>query len=87
MEFIKCIANPNVYQKQQGFNFFILGLYVNDSILVSNNLVFLNNIKTQLSKDFKMRDNGELHYYFKHISLQKSWSTSYTYKSTMVHSR
>jgi hypothetical protein len=40
----------------------ILGLYVDDSILVFNNITFLNTIKMEQLQTFDMTDNRELHY-------------------------
>lgn len=53
MGFIKCIVDPNVYQKQQGSNFVILGSYVNDSIVDSNKLFFSILFKFNFQKIMK----------------------------------
>ena len=40
--FVSCISDPNIYIKRNGDNHFvILALYVDDTILVSNNLPFM----------------------------------------------
>jgi hypothetical protein len=41
----------------------ILGLYVDDSILVFNNITFLNTTKMEQLQTFDMTNNGELHYF------------------------
>jgi hypothetical protein len=40
----------------------ILGLYVDDSILILNNITFLNTTKMEQLQTFDMIDNRELHY-------------------------
>jgi hypothetical protein len=42
--------------------FVILGFYVDDSILVFNNIPFLNTTKMDLFQAFNMTNNGEFHY-------------------------
>jgi len=45
--------------------FVILGLFVDDSILFSNNIPLLNTTKMELSQAFDMANNGELDYCLK----------------------
>lgn len=62
--FVPCPTNSNVYVKKLSFKFIILGLYVDDQILVSNDLTFLDTINKEFSSSFEMIDNGELQYNF-----------------------
>lgn len=60
--FLPCSADGNVYVKKQGTNFAMLGLYVDDSIVISNSSAFFTSIKHDLFLHFEMVDNGELEY-------------------------
>ena len=60
-EFVACCSDPNLYVKKEGNCFIILALYVDDTILVSNNITFLEAIKKLLSTAFEMVDLGEVH--------------------------
>ena len=51
-----------VYVKQIGRRFVFLVLYVDDILLVSNEALFLQDIKNFLSKQFDMKDIGEATY-------------------------
>ena len=59
--FIACFADPNLYVKKEGNCFIILALYVDDTILVSNHIAFMEYIKKILSSAFEMVDLGEIH--------------------------
>jgi hypothetical protein len=67
--FIKSKVDQNVYIKHDHKFFVFLGLYVDDSILVSNNFDFFKIVKIEYSQAFEMIDNGELHYW--HIRLSE----------------
>ena len=49
-------------QRKVDNTFLILTVYVDDCILVSNQLTFILNIKTLLQQKFDMSDEGELHF-------------------------
>lgn len=61
--FIPCATDSNVYVKQISSKFVLLGFYVDNQILVSNNADFLTTIKKEFSSSFEMIDNGELKYW------------------------
>ena len=47
-----------VYYKQVGSHFIYVVLYVDDMLLVGNNMDFINEVKMQLSSKFDMKDLG-----------------------------
>jgi hypothetical protein len=60
--FTKCVANPNVYIKCVSTHFVLLGLYVDDSILVSDDELFLHDIQSKLSYTFEMIDTNPIEF-------------------------
>nr|GEW89396.1 putative zinc finger, CCHC-type [Tanacetum cinerariifolium] len=62
--FIKNQVDHCVYLKMSGSNFIILVLYVDDIVLASNNIDLLHESKHFLSKNFDMKDLGEISYVF-----------------------
>lgn len=60
--FRKCISDPNVYLKRLNSSVLILGLYIDDLILISNNFEFLSATKALFSQHFSMTDNQEISY-------------------------
>ena len=60
--YIKCISDTNVYIKRFKSFIILIGLYVDDLILISNDLPFLNAHKQLLSSSFSMTDNLDLSY-------------------------
>ena len=61
--FKRCIAYPNLYVKNFGTNILIVVLYVYDIIITSNQLTLIQNLKSDLQKQFEMTDLGLLHYF------------------------
>jgi hypothetical protein len=61
--FSKCHSDSNVYTKKVGSYLLILFLYVDDLILIGNDLKLLNHVKTSLKKKFEMTDLGFFHYF------------------------
>ena len=53
---------PCVYRKTQGSMVVFLVLYINDILLVGNNVGLLSPVKIWLSTQFQMKDLGELQY-------------------------
>jgi hypothetical protein len=56
------IKNPNeacVYKKVSGSAVAFLVLYVDDMLLIGNNVPFLNKVKDYLKIKFSMKDLGE----------------------------
>jgi len=60
--YVKCISDPNVYIKRSKSFVILIGLYVDDLILISNDLKFLNAHTQLLSSSFSMTDNLDLSY-------------------------
>jgi hypothetical protein len=60
----KCNGNPNVYiQRTKDGTFIFLYLYVDDLVIVSPNLAYLEQSKAELANEFAMNDSGNLSYY------------------------
>ena len=57
--FVECKMEKCVYFKQIGRNFVFLELYVDDILLVSSKVRFLQDIENFLSKQFDIKDMGE----------------------------
>jgi hypothetical protein len=60
--FSRTHADNCVYHYQRDGVIMILALYVDDLIMLSNDLEALNNLKKKLSERFEMKDLGEAHY-------------------------
>jgi len=60
--FFKCKSDTNVYFKASHSSFILLGLYVDDLILVSYNLKYLSTHKAIFSHRFSMTDNHDVEY-------------------------
>jgi len=59
----KCNSDPNVYiQKTKDGTFILLGLYVDDSMIVSPNLAYFEQSKAELANEFAMANSGDLSY-------------------------
>jgi hypothetical protein len=63
--FTKCVTDPNVYIKCVLTHFVLLGLYVDDSILVSDDEFFLHDIKYKLSYTFEMTNTSLIEFCLK----------------------
>jgi hypothetical protein len=61
-DFIKNIEEPCVYKKVSGNTAVFLVLYVNDILLIGNDILILEVVKFSLRKRFSMKDFGELAY-------------------------
>ena len=60
---MKSKSDPNLYvKKDKEGNVCLIYLYVDDLIITRNASKLIPEIKNQLSKEFKMKDLGELHY-------------------------
>ena len=57
-----CMYVKTVKEPDNHINFVILGVYVDDIVVVSNNPSMLNAEKSALCRRFKMSDQGEVHY-------------------------
>lgn len=59
----KCNGDPNVYiRKTKDGTFILLGLNVDDLVIVSPNLAYLEQSKVKLANEFAMTDSGDLSY-------------------------
>jgi transposase InsO family protein len=61
-DFVKCEEEPCVYKRVSGSAVIFLVLYVDDILLIGNNIPSLNSVKTSLMKVFSMKDLGEAAY-------------------------
>ena len=61
--FVKRKNDPNLYvKKDENGNVSLVSLYVDDLIITGSASHFIEDIKTQLSQMFEMKDLGEIHY-------------------------
>jgi hypothetical protein len=59
---IKNVAEPYVYKKVSGSAVVFLNLYVNDILLIGNDIPMMEAVKSALRKSFSMKDLGEAAY-------------------------
>jgi hypothetical protein len=60
--FIKIVEEPCVYKKVSGSTFVFLVLYVDDILLISNDISIMEVVKSSLRKSFSMKDLVEAMY-------------------------
>jgi hypothetical protein len=61
--FVKRKSDPNLYiKKYEDGNVALISLYVDDLIIIGNAHTLIDEIKSQLSQEFEMKDLCELHY-------------------------
>jgi hypothetical protein len=63
-DFIKNVEEPYVYKKVCGSAIAFLVLYVDDILLIRNDISMMEAIKSSLRKRFSMKDLGEVAYIF-----------------------
>jgi hypothetical protein len=56
--FVRSRADHCVYSKQVGNHFIYVVLYVDDMLLIGNNMDVIKEVKSQLSSKFDMKDLG-----------------------------
>ena len=61
-KFKRSQAGHYVYRKQVRDHFIYVALYVNDMLLVGNNMDLIKEVKQQLSSKFNMKDIGPSHF-------------------------
>jgi Reverse transcriptase (RNA-dependent DNA polymerase) len=61
-DFIKCEEEPCIYRKTSGNVIAFLILYVDDILLMGNDIPLLQSAKSSLKKVFSMKDLGEVVY-------------------------
>jgi hypothetical protein len=62
--FIKNVKEPCVYKKVSGSTIISLVLYVDDILLIGNDILTMKAVKSSLRKNFSMKDLGEAAYIF-----------------------
>lgn len=60
--FSRCESDTNVYVKRSQSTILLLGLYIDDLLLICNNLQYLTATKALFSHRFAMTDNNEIEY-------------------------
>ena len=60
--FIQTFGKACIYKKVSGSSVAFLILYVDDILLIGNDIEFLDSIKGYLNKNFSMKDLGEAAY-------------------------
>jgi hypothetical protein len=60
--FVKNVEEPCVYKKASGIAVVFLVLYVDDILLIVNDIPMLEAVKSSLKKSFLMKDLGEAVY-------------------------
>jgi hypothetical protein len=60
--FIKNVEEPCVYKKVSGSAVVFLVLYVDDILLIGNDISMMEAVKSSLRKSFSMKDLGEVVY-------------------------
>jgi hypothetical protein len=60
--FIKNIEEPCVYKKVSGSAVVFLVLYVDDILLIKNDILMMEVVQSSLRKSFSMKDLGEAMY-------------------------
>jgi hypothetical protein len=60
--FIKNVEEPYVYKKVSGSTVVFLVLYVDDILLIKNDIPMMKVVKSSLRKSFSMKDLGEASY-------------------------
>ena len=60
--FIQVFGESCIYKQVSGRSIVFLILYVDDILLIGNDIEFLNSIKRYLNKSFSMKDLGEAAY-------------------------
>ena len=61
--FKRCIYDPNIYVKHVDDNIIVIVLYVDDLIITGKQLLLIQNMKSELQKQFEMTNLGILHYF------------------------
>ena len=63
--FIQTYGESCIYKKVSGSFVAFLILYVDDMLLIGNDIEFLDSIKGYLNKNFSMKDLGEAAYIYR----------------------
>jgi hypothetical protein len=58
LEFVRRKDDHCIYSKEEGGSFLYVTLYVDDMLLIGNNMDAINDLKKKLSSKFNMKDIG-----------------------------
>ena len=56
--FVRSKVDHYIYSKEEGMNFIYVALYVDDMLMIGNNMDTIKEVKKQLSSKFDMKDLG-----------------------------
>ncbi|GMF23042.1 unnamed protein product [Phytophthora fragariaefolia] len=65
MGFTRCHKEFCIYVQKVGIEWLIVAVYVDDLTIMSRSMSLINRLKAELSKRFKMKDLGDIHYILK----------------------
>ncbi|GMF32064.1 unnamed protein product [Phytophthora fragariaefolia] len=65
MGFTRCHKEFCIYVQKAGVEWLIVVVYVDDLTIMSRNTSLINRLKVELSKRFKLKDLGDIHYILK----------------------
>ena len=69
--FTRSVEEPCLYIKSSGSKIVFLVLYVDDILLIGNDIPLLSSVKVWLQNHFQMKDLGEAHtIYWESVSIQ-----------------
>jgi hypothetical protein len=88
--FVRSRSDHYVYSKQGGNHFIYVVLYVDDMLLVGNNMDFIKEVKSQLSSKFDMKDLGVANFILgmeikRDRANKKLWLNQRKYVETILH--
>jgi hypothetical protein len=58
--FTQCKSDTSIYQKELEHKKLIIGVYVDDMVILSKSIDFISEFKLQIGKQFKIKDLGEI---------------------------
>jgi hypothetical protein len=61
--FIRCPSEPAIYTRKRSAGQVIIGVYVDDLVVIGTSLGDIKAFKTEMARIFSMSDLGSLHYY------------------------
>jgi hypothetical protein len=88
--FVRSRVDHCVYSKQVGNHFIYVVLYVDDMLLVGNNMDVIKEVKSQLSSKFDMKDLGDANFILgmeikRDCENRKLWLSHRKYVETILH--
>lgn len=83
--FIHSLNNYSLFYKKAGSLFFLVVVYVDDILLTGNNPMKLHDSKVLLDSEFKIKDIGDLSYFWgMEVFRESSWIILSQYKFVLV---